>query len=1009
MAKQLARNYTFTASAKTVVIPGNFTLNQLLLITNVTRNIIIFNFADPNLGATRSYNSTTDLTTFTLTYNTTAAMANSDILQIYVDALFNEVRPDQVLIDPVEKPRMSSPQALIDTDFEYGTQISKWENLALTNNRPFVFSVPTQIPAISSMTMAQNSRTVTVVLSSGSAPVVGTGIVVQDTFLPIANGNYLIATGGGTNTFTYTAKGTNTTAITSIFDTNKTNIFRGSLYTSASIGASVAANGLSYTGSLVNVVTTVPHGLSIGNEIAVSGSTGATANSPTGSFIVATIPNPTTFGYYVPTGSVPTGTLGTPSTTYIFVRPQGQVLHRPFDGGVQFSSNGLSNHETIIRQTRRYFRYQSGKGIQVSSGTILKPNYQLDALTSVGTTITVQTKEQHNIQPGTQVTIIGANEAGYNGTYTVTNITGFNTFQYTAASAPTSPIASGTLNASVVSWENAVNRLGMFDQQNGVFFEFDGQQIYAVRRNSTFQISGKITATAGSNTITQTNASFPTFFSKQLIPGDYIVIRGVSYRVQDIASDTSLTISPSYRGATTQFAIVSKTQEVRTPQSQWNLDKMDGTGPSGYNLDLSKMQMFYIDYSWYGAGFIRWGLRGTNGQVTLCHKQLNNNVNQEAYMRSGNLPARYESLTLPNYTILSSSFNQGDTTLFVSSSVGFPISGTLLVRSSASYEYVTYEGTGSNFFTIKQRAQPGVVGLTLTMQSGSNIGAVASTASLQVGQRIIGPAFPDGTFIGALSGSFVVLTQASTGSNPIVIAAPMGVPTASTFTYSPTTPIAVEFAYPTYAPTISHWGTSVIMDGRYDDDKSLVFTYGQTRATNLTVGQIKALFSIRIAPSADNGLPAAFGARELTNRMQLVLRQLGVATNTTLSGSNINLLIKANLNGIPSGSAIVPWTNAVSGSATEVNSSLAQIADYAGQTIQVIGGETTAGFFVDGTGTSDLSLVRDLGNSILGGGGLNSNTEIYPDGPDVLTFTAQNVGLTTVNVFGRLGWTEAQA
>jgi len=419
--------------------------------------------------------------------------------------------------------------------------------------------------------------------------------------------------------------------------------------------------------------------------------------------------------------------------------------------------------------------------------------------------------------------------------------------------------------------------------------------------------------------------------------------------------------------------------------------------------------MFYIDYSWYGAGFIRWGLRGTNGQVTLCHKQLNNNVNQEAYMRSGNLPGRYESLTLPTYTILSSSFNQGDTTLFVSSSLNFPVSGTLLVRSSASYEYVTYEGTGSNTFNIVRRAQSGSLGLTLTMQSGSNIGSVASTAGLQVGQRIIGPAFPDGTFISALSSSFVVLTQASTGSNPVVIAAPMGVPTASTFTFSPTTPVAVEFAYPTYAPTISHWGTSVIMDGRYDDDKSLLFTYGQTTATNLLVGQTRALFSIRIAPSADNGIPAAFGARELTNRMQLILRQLGVATNTTLSGSNINLLIRANLNGQPSGSVPIAWTNAVSGSATAVNSSLAQIADYANQNVQVLGGEITAGFFVDGTGTSDLSLVRDLGNSILGGGGLTSDSQIYPDGPDVLTFTAQNVGLTAVNVFGRLGWTEAQA
>jgi hypothetical protein len=237
----------------------------------------------------------------------------------------------------------------------------------------------------------------------------------------------------------------------------------------------------------------------------------------------------------------------------------------------------------------------------------------------------------------------------------------------------------------------------------------------------------------------------------------------------------------------------------------------------------------------------------------------------------------------------------------------------------------------------------------------------------------------------------------------------MGVGTASLFTFSATAPTAVELAFPSFAPSISHWGTSIIMDGRYDDDKSLLFTYGQTTATTIAVGQTRALFSIRIAPSVDNGLPAAFGARELTNRMQLILRQLGIATNQPISGSAVNLLIRANLNGQPSGSTATAWTNAVGNSPSVVNSSLAQIADYSGQNVQVIGGETTAGFFVDGTGTSDLSLVRDLGNSILGGGSLTSNTQIYPDGPDVLTFIAQNVGVQTVNVFGRLGWTEAQA
>lgn len=1006
MAKNLVRNYTFSASAKTVAFSGYYTLNQLLLITNATRNIIIYNFADATLGATRSYNSATDTTTFTLTYDTAPAMVDADILQIYVDDLYNEIRPDPVLLDPVDKQRVSTPQSLIDTDFEYSTQITKWENLVMTNNRPFAFAVPTQIPNISSITMPTGSRTVTVVLSSGSAPANGTPITVQDTILIIANGNYLIESGSGTTTFRYTARATNTTTITSIFDANKTNIFRGQLYTGANVGN---APTMSFTSSKINVTTTVPHGLSLGNEIAVSGST-ATTNAPNGSFIVSTILSPTRFVYYVPTGSIPTGTLSGAGAR-IFVRPQGQVLHRPFDGGVQFSSNGSSNFEQTIRQTRRYFRYQSGKGLQISSGTILKPNFQIDRLSSSGTTVTVQTKEQHNILPSDTITISGANESAYNGTFVVSNVTGFNTFTYTALTTPSTAIASGIFYLSVVNWFGAVNRLGIFDNQNGIFFEYDGQTLSAVRRTSTFQLSGEVTVTSGSNTIIQTNPSFPTIFSKQLVPGDYVVVRGASYRVIDIASDVSMSISPSYRGTTTQFAIVSKTQDFKFPQSTWNLDKMDGTGPSGYNVDLSKMQMFYIDYSWYGAGFIRWGLRGAGGQVTYCHKVINNNTNTEAYMRSGNLPARYESSTIPPTTILSASFTPAATTLFVSSSAGFPLSGTLCIRDASKYEFVTYEGTGSTSFSVVRRERSGSLALSMTMNSGSNIASVAlaATASLQIGQRVIGPAFPDGTFISNISGSFVVLTQASTGSNPIAIAAPMGVGTASSFTYSETAPVTVELAYPTFAPSISHWGTSIIMDGRFDDDKSLLFTYGQSVATNIPVGQTRALFSIRVSPSVDNGIPAAFGARELVNRMQLVLRQLGVATNTTVSGSNINLLVRVNLNGVPSGSVARTWTNAVSGSTTVVNSSLAQIADYAGQNYQVNGGETIAGFFVDGTGTSDLSLVRDLGNSILGGGGATSDIQIYPDGPDIVTFTAQNVGLNTVNVFGRLGWTEAQA
>ena len=1007
----LETGYTFTPSTNTIVIPRVVPRERLILITNVTTNTVIYNFSDSNLKAntyTVSTTGGTTTTTLVLNYNT-AGMTSTDKVQITVDEYDEKFTPSELYQDPVNKFRTSSTQALIDTDFEYGTQISKWENLVTINNRPFAFPSAVGITGIGTMTLPTSSRTVTVVVgASGTStvPGIGTAITVQDTYLNIANGNFIVETVGSGNTnFTYTARATNTGTVTQIFDANKTSIFSGTVYTNAGIGTTPT---FAFVGTAVTVTTSVPHGLAIGNEVAVIGSSQANAN---GSHIVSGITSSRTFTYY--TNTAPGGT---PSGGQIFVRPQGQILHRPFDGGVFFTSNANGNFETATRQTRRYFRYQSGKGIQVSSGTIIKPNLQIDSLTasgiSIGSTITVQTKEQHNIQaatPGTQITIIGADQTGYNQTYSVTSITGYNTFLLTALAGLTSTTASGPYSCNVSSWYGCANRLGVFDAQNGIFFEFDGQTLFAVRRSSTFQIAGKVTATNGSNTITQTDATFPTAFAKQLSIGDFIVIRGQSYRVIDIASDTSLTISPSYRGSTADYAIVSKTVDTKYPQSSWNIDKCDGTGPSGYNIDLTKMQMFYMDYSWYGAGFIRWGFRGPDGNVFYCHKVINNNVNTEAYMRSGNLPARYESEARPPTTQINTSLGASDTTVGVASTAGFPPAGTLLIRNAETYEYVNYAGIGTTAFTGLTRGKSGNTSLALTVAASSNV-ATATTTNLQVGQRIIGAGntgFPEGTYISAIGSGTITLSNAATAANPTVAAVPMGSPVGVAFNYSATDPVAVEFAFPTYGPSISHWGTSVIMDGRFDDDKSLVFIYGQRSGLSIAGGATRALFSIRVSPSVDNGTSAAFGARELINRMQLTLRALDVSAIP--DSGNANLLVEAFLNSTPVGTART-WTNAVGNATNRVNSSLAQIADYSTSSTTVSGGEVTAGFFVgSGANSIDLSQVRDLGNSILGGGGTTSNTQIYPDGPDTLTIVVTNLTSTNCSVFGRLSWTEAQA
>lgn len=1007
MARKILQEtgYVFTPSTNTIVIPRYIPREKLVLITNVTTNQVIYNFSDQSLRST-SYNAivsgATGTTTIVLNFNT-SGMSSTDKLQITIDEFSESFKPDETYLDPVNKLRVSTPQALIDTDFEYGTQVTKWENILLMNNRPFAY--PSTIPlTASAISLGANSRIVTV--ATTNPPAVGTPIFILDSALPIANGNFVVESVSAGVSFTYTAKAVNTTTLTNLLEPTRTIIYPGTLYTGAAIGA---APTISVSGSdlRVTVTTTVPHGLSIGNEIAVAGITGT--NPPNGNYVVAGVNSPTQFVYYAhPSTGTPASLTATSSRVYC--RPQGQILHRPFDGGVLFSANSSSNNTSTARQTRRYFRYQSGKGLQVSSGTILKPYSGIESLVSSGTTVTVQTREPHNIAPGTTIIVSGANETAYNGTFTVETTVSPTKFTYTAASTPASSMASGIVSVSVLTWSGASNRLGQYDSQNGLFWDFDGTTLWAVRRSSNLQISGRSTVTTNSNTVTQTNAEYPTAYSKQLIPGDSVVIRGQTYLILSIESDTSMTIYPEYRGTNTSLATITKVTETKIPQSQFNIDRLDGTGPSGYNIDLSKMQMFYIDYSWYGAGFIRWGVRGPNGDVIYCHKLANNNLNTEAYMRSGNLPARYETINLPPYTITASAISTTDSILYTIGNTGFPTSGTLLIRDGAKTEYVNYTGRTASAFTGLTRGQVGtaVAGISTTWTANSASGVVSSATGLQVGQRVFSTTNPspiqEGAYITSISGTTVTLSEAPTAGSPNMIFAPMGTASAMAFNYSGTNPVLVQFAYPNFAPSISHWGTSVMMDGRFDDDKSLIFTYGQERFSVLNASASKALFSIRIAPSVDNGIAGAFGAREIINRMQLKLTALDISTST----SNANMLIRAFLNTTPTSSVV--WTNAVNNSASIQNSSLAQIADFGTGPVTVNGGEITGGFFVNTVGSVDLSNLRDLGNSILGGGTASAGSGIYPDGPDTLTIVVTNLNPSaSVNVLGRLSWTEAQA
>ena len=859
------------------------------------------------------------------------------------------ITPSPVLTDPVGKLRVSNPQALIDTDFEYSTQSTKWETLNLLNNRASAFydvTAPLVVTAVS-------ASTTTVTVTTATPPAVGAPIFVQGTTNNAANGWFLVDTVSAGVSFTYR---TNTTAGSgSIFDSTKTYVFAASFYSGAAIPVSASA-GAAFIASTTTVTctTTNAHGLSVGDAIYVIGTT-ATGNPPNGNWIVQTTPTVNTFTFTVlsaPSGTI-TATAGATSTLY--PRPFGSVIHRSFDGGVALTAGYPYAGNQLIRQTRRYFRYQSGKGMQFSTGTSLKPAFSVDRLTSSGTTVTVTTKFPHNINTGALVKVTGSSESAYNGTFTVVTAPTDTTFTYTAFVTPTTSPAPGfPITVAPQSWYGSTSRIGLFDDQNGFFFEFNGQTLSVVKRSSTTQLTGTLAINNGATVVTGTS----TLFSSQLVPGDYIVIRGMSYLVQSISSNTSMVIYPEYRGTSlTGNAIASKTTNEKYPQSQWNLDNCDGTGPTRFNLDLTKMQVFYIDYAWYGAGAIRFGFKDQSGDIMYCHIIPNSNINSEAYMRSGNICARYESNTLPVFTALAATLsNAVSNRITVASTTGFPPAGVLAIsapgNTTSAIEYVRYTGLTATTFTGLTRGVTDLTGL------------------------------------GGLTGG--------------------GGAAATTFTYSATAPIQVALFANQFSSTVSHWGSAVIMDGRYDDDKSFIFLAGQTTAlANLGASASAALLSIRLAPSVDSGITGVLGARDLINRMQLTLRQMDIAATGTAAIFRVELVLNGRIGGSGAGAF-----------ASAGGSSLAQIATHATASpfTTVTGGETILSFFVytPSVVQQDLNLVRDLGNSILGGGLNNtvptSTVNLFPDGPDVVTIRVTNVSsVATSTIQSRLSWTEAQA
>jgi hypothetical protein len=1039
MAKKQLRKYSFSPGAAGtgyVVVEGKQDQYKLLLITNVTRGVILYNFADTQNtavsvvykpGGIKTNNSDNSVvtydnvpigsgvvgtaiiqntagqgeTTITFTGISTAGHSASDELSIFVEEAYQMVRAwNDFGTDAIERQRVANPQSQIDADFEYGLQATKWQGFELVNQYPSVYEIPGSEFTLSDITSDnQIPSLITVTTSSNHGlsindPITVQGIDVNTVGFTRAQGTTILASNTGVTSFTYFAKGQVTPlagAGTTILSPRSI-IRKGGFYSGANFN-NITFSSNNGTPSAITITFASSHGFVPGMPLLIGASRTFNSNQFTnlpGSYYANSIPTPSTV-QFTARGQVNIGGgEGTPSGSNlltVYTRNDGFFTHRPGDGGVLMGTASAIHGASTTRQSKKYFRYQSGKGLLYTTGVLFAPNYDITSIvitnppsqgayvnSTTGAQLRITTAIPHGCQSGAVVRVTGCvdttlTSAGFNAQYTVISVE--NDVQLIVGAAQTITGSAADIaqvpKLYMYQWNGACIRTGPHDDANGMFFEYDGQNFNVVKRTSTLQLAGTVTFTPDSNAL----VGIGSLWTNQLKIGDRVVIKGMVHKVNFITSATSISVTPDYRGATTTSGnYMYKVQEVRVRQEDFNYDPADGTGPSGYLMDPNHMQMIGIQFTWYGAGFMDFMVRGSDGNFIILHRMKQNNVNVTASMRSANLPVRYEVNNEASNGVVQlktvGGLDPASSSCAVSDATFLPDSGFIYMN----YELIKYA-------SINRNDIPFPILNSLTRCAAANV------------------------FIG---GSYRTIhgraTPQSHGSGS-----------------------GIELVSLTASPNMSHWGSSYIMDGGFDLDRGYAFSF--TRASSPITSEQSTAFGIRLAPSASNGLVGDLGVRELLNRAQLLLQNIDVTVGNaavtdgvrsavsagTVIEANSAILVQGILN--PSNySNSETWT-VLNSTATGNQPSFTQVAS-----VPSFSSGTTASpgekifEFIASPGQLnqlDLSGIKELTQSAVGGRGT------FPNGSDTLyiTLALYPTGTTPSRIMGNvsltLRWNEAQA
>lgn len=164
-----------------------------------------------------------------------------------------------------------------------------------------------------------------------------------------------------------------------------------------------------------------------------------------------------------------------------------------------------------------------------------------------------------------------------------------------------------------------------------------------------------VTGTAGSEVIRETAKVFSYQPGKSLLVMNTFVMAPAQTKLRQRVGyfGTENGIYVELRDNILSFVerslVTGVVTETVVPQASWNADTMDGNGPSGVTLDISKAQILFMDIEWLGEGTVRIGFI-IDGNFIVCHRFNHANLITSTYITTASLPLRYEILNASTAT-----------------------------------------------------------------------------------------------------------------------------------------------------------------------------------------------------------------------------------------------------------------------------------------------------------------------------------------------------------------------